>query len=324
MVSKLQYKSAEHSFKQALALRNLSWFLSQADLIKAESLGSHTHIISDEIDLDSASYSDQLSDRLEQSPSHFLGSYVEQLWRHYIETSSRYQLLAHNLQIHGDGKTLGEFDFIVGDNITGKIIHQEIAAKFYLGLPAPDHKSCLWFGPNNIDRLDLKAAHLKNKQLRLSDLEHAKAELERRHITKVTTQCILRGRLFLPWNQQLRKQCQDLDKLTQHSQKDVWMTLSELRDYAATKPENAQFWLLEKQQWLSLMTRKGSSLRYDEILAKLEQVVGNERRGVMLKTQRKLGTGLLNDETALFIVPDDWQKYRYDSLTIPSEKPLHP
>ncbi|KZZ48006.1 hypothetical protein A3758_33305 [Oleiphilus sp. HI0118] len=102
------------------------------------------------------------------------------------------------------------------------------------------------------------------------------------------------------------------------------MTLSELRDYAATKPENAQFWLLEKQQWLSLMTRKGSSLRYDEILAKLEQVVGNERRGVMLKTQRKLGTGLLNDETALFIVPDDWQKYRYDSLTIPSEKPLHP
>lgn len=324
MVSKLQYKSAEQAFKQELALHNLSWYLSQEDLIKAEALGSNTHIVSNAIDTDSDNYAEQLLERLNQSPSHFLGSYVEQLWRHYIETSPRFQLLAHNLQIHGDGKTLGEFDFIVSDHVTGEFIHQEIAAKFYLGLPDPDQQRCLWFGPNNIDRLDLKATHLKSKQLRLSELDAAKVALGNKNINTVTTQCILRGRLFLPWNPLLRKQCQELDNITQHSQKDVWMTYSELEDYINTKPEGAQFWLLEKQQWLSLFTRRDMSMGCEEILTKVEKLVINEHRGVMLKTKRKGKTGILNDETALFVVPNDWQKSRYDSIKTSSEKPRQP
>lgn len=324
MVSKLQYKSEEQAFKQELALRNLSWYLSQEDLIKAEALGSHTHIVSNAIDSDSHNYSEQLLERLGQSPSHFLGSYVEQLWRHYLETSPRYQLLDHNLQIHGNGKTLGEFDFIVSDKVTGQFLHQEIAAKFYLGLPAPDQQSCLWFGPNNIDRLDIKAAHLATKQLHLSDLEAARIELRSRNIDKVTTQCILRGRLFLPWNQALRQQCLEMDKLTRHSQKDIWMTFSELRDYATMNAKDAQFWLLEKQQWLSLFTHNNTGMGYEEILPKLKPLVINEHRGVMLKTKQQGKTGILNDETALFIVPDDWQQSRYDSLGTSSEKPRQP
>ena len=324
MVSKLQNKPDEQAFKKELALRNLSWYLSQEDLIKAEALGSNTHIVSNAIDPDSDNYSEQLLERLSQSPSHFLGSYVEQLWRHYIETSPRFELLAHNLQVHGDGKTLGEFDFIVSDQVTGEFFHQEIAAKFYLGLPTADQQSCLWFGPNNIDRLDIKAAHLKTKQLRLANLDAAKAALRNININKVTTQCILRGRLFLPWKEELRKQCQELDQLTQHSQKDIWMTFSELRDYAKTNPNDAQFWLLEKQQWLSLFTRSDMSMGYEEMFAKLEPLIIHEHRSVMLKTQRKGKTGLLNDETALFVVPDDWQQSRYDSLKISSEKPRQP
>ena len=324
MVSKLQYTHDDKVFKQDLALHNLRWYLHQADLIKAEELGSHTHTISNAIDSDSDNYAEQLIKRLEESPSHFLGSYVEQLWRHYIESSPRYQLLAHNLQVHDNGKTLGEFDFIVSDNISGEIIHQEIAAKFYLGLPKPDQTGCLWFGPNNIDRLDIKVAHLTHKQLNLSGLQAAKNELKKRDIHKVTTQCILRGRLFLPWNPKLNTQCKKLDKLAQHNYDNLWMTLTEFKDYNSTNQVNVRFWLLEKQQWLSLFTRNDTSIGYEDLIAKLEQLVINEHRGVMVKIKTEKGTASLNTETALFIVPDDWQHSRYDSLGTSLEKPRQP
>lgn len=320
MVSKLQYKAPSSAFTKELALRNLCWYLAHDDLIKAEELGSHTHTIDRTIDMHTDDFADRLDALLKASKSHFLGTYVEQLWRHYIEMSDRYCLLEHNLQIHVDGKTLGEFDFIVKDRTTGQIIHQEIAAKFYLALPAPERQECLWFGPNNRDRLDKKTSHLASWQLRLGEKQVVKKVLGDRNIQALTTQCILRGRLFLPWEQELRAECLGLESSTRHVRKDFWMTLSQFRKYLESMDQNTLYWLLEKHQWLSLYTQESNALSVQDLLVKLEEHIALERRGVLLKIQ-SVKSG---EASAIFVVHDEWQQVSYDSLENSSEKPLQP
>ena len=320
MVSKQQYKPSSEQFKLTLAQKNLQWYLTQTDLIRAEPLGSHTHTVCKAINPSSPSYSQDLLRQLNESQSHFLGSYVEQLWRHYIDTSPRYRLLAHNLQVFDRGKTLGEFDFIVLDEANGNTIHQEIAVKFYLALPSPAQTECLWFGPNNIDRLDKKASHLANKQLRLFEKAQAKDELEKLGINTLTSECILRGRLFLPWATEIRQQCIALEESTTHVPKDTWMTISELRQYIHSKSENSKFWLLEKHQWMSLYTHDQEPTPNKELLIALKESVEEQHRGIMLKTTSENQ----NSDGAIFVVPDNWQQRSYDSLADSSEKPRHP
>ena len=320
MVSKQQYTPTSTSFKLALAQNNLDWYLSQQDLIRAEELGSHTHAVCNAIAPSSQENSLDLLRQLNEGQSHFLGSYVERLWRHYIESSPRYRLLAHNLQVYDQGKTLGEFDFIVRDETTGITVHQEIAVKFYLGLPCPEQTQCLWFGPNNVDRLDKKAAHLTNKQLRLFEKAQARETLEKLGINKLTSECILRGRLFLPWADEIRHQCQMLEGSTAHVPKDSWMTFSELTHYMDSRPEGTKYWLLEKHQWLSLYTHDQEPVPDEKLLSLLHRSVAEQHRGVMLKAM----TQDPHSQGAIFVVPDLWQQTSYNSLADSSEKPRHP
>lgn len=320
MVSKQQYKPSSEQFKLTLAQNNLQWYLAQTDLIRAEQLGSHTHTVCKAIDPSLPNYSQDLLRQLNESQSHFLGSYVEQLWRHYIDSSPRYRLLAHNLQVFDKSKTLGEFDFIVRDEASGKTIHQEIAVKFYLALPSPVQTECLWFGPNNIDRLDKKATHLANKQLRLCEKARAIEALEKLGISQLTSECILRGRLFFPWATEIREQCKALERATTHVLKDIWMTISELKDHIDSRPKDLKFWLLEKHQWMSLYTHVQEPIPHKELLLALKESVEEQHKGVMLKQEARNPTS----QGAIFVVPDHWQQRSYDSLVDSSEKPRHP
>jgi len=127
-----------------------------------------------------------------------LGNYFETLWSFALQLHSRYQLIERNLQIHDGENTLGEMDFIVLDNETGRYAHWELAIKFYLGIgDTVNHNA--WHGPGRQDRLDLKLDHLLSWQTRLSRHPVAKAQLEERGIVIDDCAVILKGRLFYPW-----------------------------------------------------------------------------------------------------------------------------
>ncbi len=129
-----------------------------------------------------------------------LGNYFETLWSFALQYSSRYQLIERNLQIHDGEDTLGEMDFIVLDNETGRYAHWELAIKFYLGIgDTVNHRA--WHGPGRQDRLDFKVDHLLSRQTRLSRHPVAKAQLEERGIVIDDCAVILKGRLFYPWQQ---------------------------------------------------------------------------------------------------------------------------
>jgi hypothetical protein len=129
-----------------------------------------------------------------------LGNYFETLWAYALELNPRYRLIERNLQINDGERTLGEMDFIVVDNETGRYAHWELAIKFYLGTGNTVNHDA-WHGPAKKDRLDLKVSHLLSRQVLLSTHPVARAKLEERGIVIDDCAVILKGRLFYPWQQ---------------------------------------------------------------------------------------------------------------------------
>ena len=105
----------------------------------------------------------ELDEMLAQQKDRRLGKYFETLWLYWLMRNERYQIIANNLQVIIDGRTLGEIDFIVFDKTTKQTMHWEMAIKFYLGM-GDTREMCNWHGPNLRDRLDIKVQHLLQRR----------------------------------------------------------------------------------------------------------------------------------------------------------------
>jgi len=125
---------------------------------------------------------------------------AEACFEAYLKQSKHFALLAANLQIHGVMETLGELDYIVRDLKTEKIVHIELACKFYLY----DEKAGLseeekWIGPNRKDRLFDKLEKVKLKQFPLLQTNETIQKLAELTIQKPSSQQLcLKAFLFLP------------------------------------------------------------------------------------------------------------------------------
>lgn len=140
----------------------------------------------------------RLQQLLQAQKDQRLGNYFETLWAYALELDPRYQLVERNLQIIDGERTLGEMDFIVFDNDTGRYAHWELAIKFYLGVGDTSRHQA-WYGPGKKDRLDLKVDHLRDRQTLLSTNPLVRARLDQRGIVISDCAVILKGRLFYPW-----------------------------------------------------------------------------------------------------------------------------
>lgn len=132
-----------------------------------------------------------------------LGLRFEHFIAYWLLISPNFELLAQNIQIiepfenpHKKGShTLGELDFIIRDMQTNKIIHLEVAVKFYLGCKHYENPF-RWFGTNTSDQLGKKVDHLKQHQTQLSD--KFGSHIQERGYKIDAKHCILKGRLFYP------------------------------------------------------------------------------------------------------------------------------
>lgn len=115
---------------------------------------------------------------LAEARDHRLGHAVERLLCFWLSWPDNpcYRLVAHQVAIREDGRTLGELDFVVRSMATGQLEHWEIAVKFFLGI-APGGRLRDWVGPGLRDRLDLKVARLLTHQLPLARTPRARAVL---------------------------------------------------------------------------------------------------------------------------------------------------
>ncbi|MFL3654063.1 MAG: DUF1853 family protein [Halioglobus sp.] len=138
---------------------------------------------------------------LAQQPTHRLGIYFEQLWHFFLQQDPEVELVAHNLPIRHQGRTVGEFDCLYYCHRRKCHVHLELAVKYFLRLPrtkVSDIPSALsdWVGPDNRDRLDLKLEQLLKRQILLGDHCAAQHTLRDLNILNLTKEIALKGYLF--------------------------------------------------------------------------------------------------------------------------------
>lgn len=97
-----------------------------------------------------------------------LGHLAEQVVSHCITASASYSILHQNIQIREGKQTVGELDFILKEEDTQKVVHVEMAYKFYLYDPSVSAVVMNnWIGPNRNDSLSEKLKKLKERQFPL-------------------------------------------------------------------------------------------------------------------------------------------------------------
>ena len=144
-----------------------------------------------------------LLEHLSKRPSHRLGVYFELLWHFFLQRDPDIELVAHNLPIHDNGGTLGEFDCIYYDRVRARHVHLELAVKYFLGVPRGGDTTTPatayeWLGPDQRDRLATKLEQLLQRQILLADTAAAKAVLAQRGLGELAREIALKGYLFQP------------------------------------------------------------------------------------------------------------------------------
>jgi hypothetical protein len=130
-----------------------------------------------------------------------LGHLAERVVSGLIDQSVNYELLYENIQLIQEKETVGELDFIIKEIATERLIHLEMAYKFYLYDPrisAIEIEN--WIGPNRNDSLSKKLDKLKKRQFPLLYSDIAKKTLKYLFINQIEQSVCLLVNLYLPLN----------------------------------------------------------------------------------------------------------------------------
>lgn len=169
-----------------------------------------------------------------------LGGYFEQLILWWLKHSPNYEVLAHNLQVNGDGRTQGAFDLIVRDLSDDVIEHWELACKFYIQDGAGEALAD-WYGPARNDVFIKKYRHLLDHQIALSQTKFGQQTLAAHGWEVDRHKIIVKGRLFGDFNSdlQLPSECNPL------------LLRGWLKSTDETSTHSAEHLALQRQYWMS-------------------------------------------------------------------------
>ncbi len=187
-----------------------------------------------------------------------LGIYFEQLLSFYFAHYPRFDLIAKNLQVNDNKRTLGEYDFIVYDKKQDSHYHIEVEIKFYTKrtsntpIPhnAPYHDWHHWIGPNQRDSLGLKMRRLLQHQLRLYDTPAGNTAATALNIENLESKLLLTGRLYQHITEKPTQKPQHSD----YSDDGIafWLHPSEITRYLKA----SSYIVLPRQLWLSDITHQ--------------------------------------------------------------------
>lgn len=244
-----------------------------------------------------------LLEHLAQQRSHRLGVYFEHLWHFFLAEDPATELLAHNLPVREQGKTLGEFDCLYYCHQRRQHIHLELAVKFFLshrqdtGCGEASHRH-EWLGPNTADRLDLKVNHLMQRQIRLADRPAAHDALLALGIGELAREVEIKGYLF----QSLADPLPPPRGFSPQHRLETWLDIGQLEHFLVDK--SARYQPLPRAQWLS-----GAQLSPGEAALDSKQLTTLLREHLLADPRPQLVAALGPDglETLRFFVTrPDW------------------
>lgn len=148
-------------------------------------------------------YSQQWLNDLDRDPSallafcgtdQLLGKRFESLLAFWFMQSPIFEVIASNDQLIVEKHTLGEIDFVVKDHLSNRLLHIEVACKFYLGHQNKAGWSD-WKGVNAKDNLQLKMDKFQ-KQLSVLSTPAGLSYLQNRGLKQVQSAMLLKGYFF--------------------------------------------------------------------------------------------------------------------------------
>ncbi len=183
-----------------------------------------------------------------------LGLYHERLWQFLLARAPNTELLAHNLAIHRQGRTLGELDLLYRRRDDPRPVHLEVAIKFYLGLPegpGPQTHQGRWVGPGCVDSLANKREHLVRHQLPMAQRPEARealAPLLGEATGDLEQRLAIPGVLFYPWRDSLPPP----REASPTHLCGLWLPWREWPTLRDTLPSGALASRLHKPHWMAL------------------------------------------------------------------------
>ena len=232
-----------------------------------------------------------------------LGRYAECLLEYFLTPGPSLRLVAANLPLRSNGKTLGEVDFLV-DAPDGQRLHWELAVKCYLCAPVQAGASLADFvGPNLVDRFDRKRTRLLEHQLRLGDRDGF-ARLG--YGAPSDAQMFIKGWLFYPHGAPLPPVSGEIAPDHPHG---FWLTHAQWPAWAAEQGADVAWSVLPRLAWLApRRAAAGSGFEPDMLAAtpELPPVLTTREAPALIGIHEKGSDGTWRETARGFVVPDDW------------------
>lgn len=198
--------TAAQSYAHPL-VRSLAWLIGSPGLLTCTG-GSHANVVDDAWCARQLGDSRAWLEGLDADPQSLetfialrnirrVGFLAQALLAFWLSHCGRFELLAENLVVRADGRTLGDFDLLLRECDGGVPTHWELAVKFYLRLAAPDGMAG-YVGPAGQDTLAAKALHVLTRQLGLGQTAAGRAALADLGIEQITARAFVKGWLFYP------------------------------------------------------------------------------------------------------------------------------
>ncbi|KXU93464.1 hypothetical protein CR51_29180 [Caballeronia megalochromosomata] len=296
-----------------VTVRDLAWLLFAPDLLReGDATLAHPFASTHERDatlawlktLDAAPQ--PLHDHARDPKFTRLGIYAESLIRFFLSHGPAARLVAANVPLRQQRRTIGECDFLL-ESASGVRLHWELAVKFYLHISDDDAPSAVrlsdYVGPNLQDRFDLKHARLVTHQLALT----SRAEFAALGFAGPwRAQLFIKGRLFYHGVED--EHVEPAPEIGASHLRGWWLTASEWREARANGSDDERAWVVQpRMAWLA--SRRLDAAAAATLIAESEAIrarLETTAAPTMIAAYARDEAGEWTEQSRGFIVPDDW------------------
>jgi len=197
-----------------------------------------------------------------------LGQLAEQFVFNQLETCESTELLAENIQIQKNKRTLGELDtLLLADTLP---MHLEIVYKFYVyDDTLGDTEIERWIGPNRKDSLTEKLTKLQEKQLPLLYSQDCKLTLNALELDHINfeQQVLFKAQLFVPYQKSV-----NFENVNEDCVYGFYITIAQLQLF-----KNYQFYIPSKLDWFLVPHENVDWLAYSNFRRESQAFLDNKQ-----------------------------------------------
>jgi hypothetical protein len=201
-----------------------------------------------------------------------LGHKMEHIFQNCMEGQDSYKIIAHNIPIKRDNRTLGEIDFLLKNNNDGRILHLELTYKFYLIDPALGEPMYQLIGPNRKDTFFSKLEKLKNTQFQMPFEEEGKEQLALLDIKSedISQEVCFKAQLFAPF----QHSAVAIKPFNNHCIAGSWLPFEA---FTSLEFQAYEYYLPTKDEWAINPYDKGLWMSHNELLLEINSLMFRKR-----------------------------------------------